>query len=63
MIIKKNKNYKKKLKNNLFKINMLYKMIIIKNKTSKIINLETKMQVIQICLDFIILFIESLKDF
>ncbi len=63
MFNKKNKNYKKKLKNNLFKINMLYKMIIIKNKTSKIINLETKMQIVQICLDFIILFIESLKDF
>ena len=63
MINKKNKNYKKKLKNNLFKINMLYKMIIIKNKTSKIINIETKMQIVQICLDFIILFIESLKDF
>ena len=63
MINKKNKNYKKKLKNNLFKINMLYKMIIIKNKTSKIINIETKMQIVQICLDFIILFIENLKDF
>jgi hypothetical protein len=46
MINKKNKNYKKKLKNNLFKINMLYKMIIIKNKTSKIINIETKMQIV-----------------